>query len=145
MKEPGASFAWADNPTRRENRQMTNITGYTAALAAGFLLLTGCNRAESPREVAGDVAEAQQEGTEEVAEAQADAAEDRQDTGYVMNESAAENEYEIKVAQAEADHKVAIESCEILEGDAQQTCKNDADAQLAASKAEAERLRPPGS
>ena len=80
---------------------MTNVTGYTAALAAGLLLLTGCNRAESPREVAKDV--------------------------------------------AEADHKVAIESCEILEGDAQQTCKNEADAQLAASKAEAERLRPPGS
>lgn len=124
---------------------MTNINSYIAALAAALLLLTGCNRAESPREVAKDVAEAQQEGAEEVAEARADAAEDRMETGDVMNESAAENQYEVRVTQAEADHKVAIEGCEILEGDAQQACKNDADAQLAASKAEAERLRQSGS
>lgn len=124
---------------------MTHINGYIAALVAGLVLLTGCNRAETPREVSKDVAAAQQKGAEEVAEARVDAAEDRMDTGSVMNESAAENQYEIRVTQAEADHKVAIESCEILEGDAQQACKDKADSQLAASKAEAELQRPPGS
>jgi hypothetical protein len=126
---------------------MNKTTGYLAALAAGLLLLTGCNRAESPQEVREDVAEARQEGAEEVAEARADAAEDRVDTGYGMSESPAEGQYDVRIAQAEADHKVAIEGCEILEGDAQQNCKDQADANLDARKAEAEaeRLRSPGS
>ena len=145
MHEGKYAHARSPNQPPTEYRQMTNINSYIAALAASLLLLTGCNRAESPQEVARDVAEAQQEGAEEVAEERADAAEDRMDTGDAMNESPAENQYEIRVAQAEADHKAAIEGCEILEGDAQQSCKNEADARLAASKAEAERQRPPGS
>lgn len=124
---------------------MTHTKSYFAALAAALLLMTGCNRAESPREVSRDVAEAQQEGAEKVAEARADAARDRMDAGQPFNETPAENQYEIMLAQAEADHKVAIESCEILAGDAQRTCKADADAQLEASKADAERLRSPRS
>lgn len=124
---------------------MTNINSYIAAIAAALLLLTGCNRAEAPQEAARDVAEAQQEGAEEVAEARADATQDRMDTDQPINESPAENEYEIMIAQAEADHKVAIEGCEILEGDAQRTCKDAADAKLDSRKAEAERMHPSGS
>jgi hypothetical protein len=67
------------------------------------------------------------------------------DAGQPFNETPAENQYEIMLAQAEADHKVAIESCDILAGDAQRNCKADADAQLEASKADAERLRSPRS
>lgn len=124
---------------------MTNIKSYIAALAAALLLITGCNRAESPEKAAQDVAEAQQEGAEEVAEARADAAQDRLDKDHLVNESPAENNYEIMIAQAEADHKVAIEGCEVLAADAQRACKDAADARLEASKAEAARLRPPGS
>jgi len=124
---------------------MTNVRSYLAALAAALLLVTGCKRAESPEETARDVAEAQQEGAEEVAEARADAAQDRLDKGDMINESPAENDYEILIAQAEAHHKVAIEGCEVLAADAQQACKDAADARLEASKAEAELQRPPGS
>ena len=49
---------------------LTSIT----ALAAALFLLGGCNRAESPGEVAQDTQEAQQEGQQDVAQAEQDAA-----------------------------------------------------------------------
>jgi len=120
---------------------MRHVNSYIAGLAAILLLMTGCNRAESPSEVREDVAEAQQEGAEDVAEKQADLAKDRADSGDVINESTAENRYELLVAQADAERKVALEQCEALSGSAQVACKESADAQYELSKAEAERQR----
>jgi hypothetical protein len=108
---------------------------------ATLLLVTGCNRAESPAEVREDVAEAQRDGTEQVAEAREDLARDRADTGEVFNESSAENRYELQVAKADADRKVALEQCETLSGSAQEACKELAEEKYELRKAEAERDR----
>jgi hypothetical protein len=122
---------------------MRNSLSSITALAAALFLLGGCNRAESPGEVAHDTQEAQAEGQQEVAKAEQDAASDQMAANQAMPgvESPAENNYEVQVARAEADHKVAVERCEALAGDEQKACKDSADAQLDASKAEAERQR----
>ena len=119
----------------------SRITSITA-LAAAMFLLGGCNRAESPGEVAHDTQEAAQEGQQEVAQAEQDAAQDMGSSPALPGvETPSENNYEVLVARAEADHKVAVERCEALAGDEQEACKDAADAQLDASKAEAERQR----
>jgi len=119
----------------------SRITSITA-LAAAMFLLGGCNRAESPAEVAHDTQEAAQEGQQEVAQAEQDAMQDAGSNPALPGvETPAENNYEVQVARAEADHKVAKERCEALAGDEQEACNEAANAQLDASKAEAERQR----
>ena len=122
---------------------MRNSLSSITALAAALFLLGGCNRAESPGEVAHDTQEAAQEGQQDVAQAEQDAAQDQMAANQGMPgvEAPSENQYEIQIARAEADHKVAVERCEALSGDEQKACKDAADAQLDASKAEAERQR----
>ena len=122
---------------------MRNTVSSITALAAALFLLGGCNRAESPGEVAHDTQKAQQEGQEDVAKAEQDAASDQMAANQGMPgvETPSENNYEIQVARAEADHKVAVERCEALSGDEQKACKDAADAQLDTSKAEAEKQR----
>ena len=122
---------------------MRNTVSSITALAAALFLLGGCNRAESPGEVAHDTQKAQAEGQEDVAKAEQDAASDQMAANQGMPgvEAPSENNYEIQVARAEADHKVAVERCEALSGDEQKACKDAADAQLDTSKAEAEQQR----
>ena len=122
---------------------MRNSLSSITALAAALFLLGGCNRAESPGEVAHDTQEAQAEGQKDVAKAEQDAASDQMAANQAMPgvETPSENNYEIQVARAEADHKVAVERCEALAGDEQKACKDAADAQLDTSKAEAEQTR----
>lgn len=119
---------------------MRHIKSCVSALAA-LLVLTACNRAESPAEVREDVAEAKRDGAEQVAEAQADLAQDHLDSGEAVNESTAENRYELRVAKADADRKVALEQCEALSGSAQEACKELAEEKYDLRKAEAERDR----
>jgi hypothetical protein len=113
-----------------------------SALLAALFLLGGCDRAETPGEVARDTQDAAQEGQQDVAQAQQDAMQDSATTPPMPgDETSAENNYEVQIARAEADHRVARERCDALAGDEQQACKDAADAQLDASKAEAERQR----
>lgn len=93
-------------------------------LAVAALGTSGCNRAENPREVRQDVNEAQQERREEVAEA-------RRDDGAQSRE--------VAMARIEGDRKVAKERCEALEGDAQSTCKQQADMTFEEEKQRIER------
>ena len=83
---------------------MRNSLSSITALAAALFLLGGCNKAESPGEVAHDTQEAQQEGQQDVAKAEQDAASDQMAANQAMPgvESPAENNYEILVARAEA-------------------------------------------
>jgi len=120
---------------------MRHVNSCMTGLAVAMLLLAGCNRAESPAEVQGDVADARRDGAEQVAEAQADLAQDRAQSGAAINESTTENRYELQVAEADADRKVALEQCEAMAGSAQQACKESAEAQFELRTAEAERER----
>jgi predicted small secreted protein len=123
------------------------------ALAAAALLLTACNKSETPAEVARDVEKARAEGQRDVADARADAQQSNADAdkqvadaiadhdeddvakqAHDANEAFDEGKSKIVIAQAEADHKVAVEKCEALSGPAQKDCKDSADRALEQTK-----------
>ena len=123
------------------------------ALAAAAFVLTACNKAETPAEVARDVEKARADGQREVADARADVQQanadaDKQvadaiadhDNDAVANEAHDANatydkgKSKLMIAQAEADHKVAVEKCDALEGQAQRDCKDNADKALDQAK-----------
>lgn len=116
-----------------------NILGL-AALAV-MLALSGCNKAESPDKVAKDVsnatvsAEKKDERAQEK-DAKADAAAQNDvvnglDKANTKEANAAAND---AVTQAEGENKIARAKCEALAGDAQKSCKDQADARLDAVK-----------
>lgn len=93
---------------------------------AALALLSACNNAKSPDTAAKDLASADKSAAHEVADAQRDAQKD-------MSSDA----YNVAVAQADGDHKIAIQKCETLQGHDQQVCKDQADANYDAAKANA--------
>ena len=115
-----------------------------AALAVASALLFGCDRGKSPDQVAQDVANAQDKASTEVAKAQdsagkdvAAAAEKVGDKLNDLNNDAATDAYKIALAKADGDRKVALAQCAAQSGDAQKSCKNQADADYEAVKANA--------
>jgi hypothetical protein len=94
--------------------------------AAALLALAGCNNAKSPDAQAHDLAAADKSATTEVANAQRDAQKD-----------SSQDAYDVAVAQADGDHKIALQKCEALQGHDQQLCKDQADADYDAAKANA--------
>ena len=97
-----------------------------AVAVATLAVLAGCNKAKSPDTAAHDIAAADQTAASKVADAQRDAQKD-------MSADA----YNVAIAQAEGDHKVAVQKCETLQGHDQQVCKDQADADYEAAKANA--------
>lgn len=91
-----------------------------------LLMLGACDKAKSPDTAANDIAAAHQVAAKEVAEA-------RQDLQKDINSDA----YEVAVARADGEHKVAIQKCDVLQGHDQKTCKDQADADYEAAKANA--------
>jgi len=88
--------------------------------------LAACNNAKSPDSAARDIAAANNSAAHEVADAQRDAQKD-------MSADA----YNVATAKADGDHKIALEKCETLQGHDQQVCKDQADADYEAAKANA--------
>ena len=116
---------------------------YLAAMAS-LLLAAGCNNAKSPDTVAKDVANAEQKADKEVAKSEDSAAKDLgnsaqkvDDKMVAFNNAAAKDAYNLAVAQADGNRKVALANCESLSGDAQKTCKDQAEADYSAAKANA--------
>ncbi len=93
---------------------------------AALAMLAGCNNAKSPDAAAHDIAAADQSAAAKVADAQRDAQKD-------MSADA----YNVAVAKADGDHQVSIQKCETLQGHDQQVCKDQADADYEAAKANA--------
>jgi hypothetical protein len=89
-------------------------------------MLAACNNAKSPDTAAKDLESADKAAASKVADAQNDAQKD-------MSKDA----YNIALAQADGDHKIAIQKCEVLQGHDQQVCKDQADADYDAAKANA--------
>ncbi len=119
-----------------------------ASLAYGIMvtafIMTGCDNAKSPEDVAKDVAKAEQKASNEVAKSEDNAAKDLSkaannvdDKLIAFNNDAARDAYNLAVAQADGDHRVAIAKCAALAGDVQKTCKDQADADYGAAKANA--------
>jgi hypothetical protein len=101
-----------------------NTLCFVSAVSLG--LAAGCNNAKSPVAAASDIAAAHKSATQEVSAAQRDRQKD------LSNDS-----YDVAVAKADGDHKVAIQKCETLEGHDQKICKDQADADYDAAKANA--------
>jgi hypothetical protein len=115
-----------------------------AGIAATLLAMVGCNSAKSPDEVAKEVANAEQKSSAEVGKSEDKAAKDLggaadkvDDKLIAFNNDAARDAYNVAVAQADGDRKVALAKCDSTSGDAQKTCKQQADADYDAAKANA--------
>ena len=95
-------------------------TVLSAAIAATVLVMTGCNKPESPDQVAKDVSNAEQKASTEVARSQDSAAKD------------------LGSAADKVDDKlVAFNNDAARGGDAQKACKDQADADYNAAVANA--------
>jgi hypothetical protein len=128
----------------------TNPTGVSMrarlslALAASLLFAAGCNNPKSPEAAAKEVAKAEQKADKEVAKSEDAAAKDLgnaagkvDDKMVAFNNAAAKDAYNLEVAQADGNRKVALANCAAMAGEAQKTCKDQADADYSAAKANA--------
>ena len=115
-----------------------------ALLASALLCLSACNKAASPEKVQEDVAKAQAKAADENAKAdekvkqvEAEAAKDRADALAKVADKSVGAIADSAVTEAEGATQVALAKCQALEGDAQKTCKDEANAHLDAVKAKA--------
>jgi len=115
-----------------------------SAIAMSIVLITGCNKPKSPDAVAKDVAAAEQKASTEVANSEkyaskdlGKAAEKVDDKLVDFNNAAAKDAYNLALAKADGDRKVALAKCSAASGDAQQACKNQADADYHAAVVDA--------
>ncbi len=93
---------------------------------ATLMLISGCDSAKSPDAAAKDIAAAQQSASAEVADAK-----------HAEQKDLTSDAYQVAVAKADGEHKVAVEKCETLQGHDQRVCKDQADADYDAAKANA--------
>ena len=113
-------------------------------------MVGGCHKAKSPDAVANDVTNAEQKAANNVADAQkdasknvADAAGKVDDKSKDLDNAEVKGAYEVEMAKAEGDRRIALNKCEALSGDAQRDCKNVADADYQAEKAQLKAMRNP--
>jgi hypothetical protein len=116
----------------------------TSAVIIATLCIGACNNAKSPDRVAKDTAAAEQKAANEVAKSENSAAKDLNgaaqnvdDKLVAFNNEAAKDAYNLAVAKADGDRKVALATCESASGGAQKMCKDQAEADYSAAKANA--------
>ena len=120
-------------------------SGITYAITASALLcLSACNNAKSPEKVQEDVAKAQAQAADDNAKAddkvkqvEAQAVKDRADAVNKVADKSVGALADAAVTEAEGETKVALAKCEALQGDAQKSCKDAANAHLDEVKARA--------
>jgi hypothetical protein len=121
------------------------MRGYLMPIfVAAALALAGCNKSKSPEDVAKDVANAEQKASNEVTKSE-DHAQKALDKDYEkvndqeikFNNDAAHQTYNVDVAKADGDRKVALAACESQSGDAQKACRDQAEADYRAARANA--------
>ena len=113
-------------------------------LAIAALALAGCNQSKSPEDVSKDVAKAEQKANDEVTKSE-ERAQSALDKSYAkvdgqeikFNNDAARQTYNVAIAKADGDRKVALATCESQSGDAQKACKDQAEADYKAARADA--------
>jgi hypothetical protein len=115
-----------------------------SVVAMAVLATAGCDSAKSPETVSKDVAAAEQKAATEVANSEKaaekdlnKAAENVDDKLIAFNNAAARDAYNLAVAKADGDRKVALANCLSVAGDAQKNCKDQAEADYGAAKANA--------
>jgi hypothetical protein len=117
---------------------------FTGALIVATFCIAACNNAKSPDTVSKDVTTAEQKASAEVTKSEDSAAKDLggaaekvDDKLVAFNNTAAKDAYNLAVANADGDRKVALAKCETASGDAQKKCKDQAEADYTAAKANA--------
>jgi hypothetical protein len=130
-----------------EVRQEQSIPVLLAGILLCSGLFAGCHHAAAPV-TEEDVAKAQADAQKEIGEARIEARKDvknalKQDGADSKNVTVARvtGSFDVAMANADGDHKVAIEKCLLLAPDAQQPCKDQADAQYQAAAASAKAAR----
>lgn len=118
------------------------------AVIIGAGALAGCHKAKTNIATPDDVAKAEEQAQKEVQEARVEA---RKDVKNAMKQAGADSKnvevaratgsFDVLMAHADGDHKVAIEKCLMLAPDAQQPCKDQADAQYQVATANAKAVR----
>jgi replication-associated recombination protein RarA len=123
------------------------ISALLTSLMLSLGALTGCHHAAAPV-TENDVAKAQADAQKEIDQAHLEARKDiknavKQAGSDSKNVAAARvtGNFDVAMANADGDHKVAIEKCMLLAADAQQSCKDQADAQYQAATASAKAVR----
>ncbi len=126
---------------------MNGIQKLSLSLATACLLsmaIAGCEKSASPAETDAAIAKAQVAGDKSVAEARdaatsstVDAQKDANRANDELAHKSAEANRHISVAEADAQYKVDIEKCKVLNGDERVACNKQADANVAAAKADA--------
>jgi hypothetical protein len=127
---------------------MNNRIPMLVVLLAGACALGACDRPKSAAQVEKDTASAEQSAAErdskaeakaaaKVADARADVRSEQRDLAHV-NAVQAED---VAITEAEGARKVALARCGGLAGDAQASCKDQANADFEAAKANAGQLR----
>jgi hypothetical protein len=108
------------------------------------LALVGCSQSKSPEDVSKDVANAEQKAINEVtkSEERAQSALDKSyakinDDEIKFNNDAAHQTYNVVIAKADGNRKVALATCESQSGDAQKACRDQAEADYKAARADA--------
>lgn len=108
------------------------------------LCVAACNNAKTPETVAKDVAKAEQKAATEVTKSENSAVKDLNsaaekvdDKLVAFNNAAAKDAYNLAVAKADGDRKVALATCESVGGTEQKRCKERAEAEYQATKANA--------
>jgi hypothetical protein len=116
----------------------------TSAIVIVTFCMAACDSAKSPDTVAKDVAKAEQKASTEATNSENSAAKDLSgaadkvdDKLIAFNNSAAQDAYNLAVAQADGNRKVSLAKCESTSGDAQKMCKDQAEADYSAAKADA--------
>jgi len=112
----------------------------TYALIASVVLgLSACNKT-----VQADVAKAQSDAVAantkadaNVQQVEADAAKERADAVAKVADKSVDALVDSAVTQAEGENKIALAKCEALDGDAQKSCKDQANARMDAVRARA--------
>ena len=108
------------------------------------LRVAACNNAKSPDAVNKDVAKAEQKASSEVAKSEDAAARDLNgaaekvdDKLVAFSNAAAKDAYNLAVANADGNRKIALAKCESASGSEQKQCKELAEADYKAAKANA--------
>jgi hypothetical protein len=119
-----------------------------ALIASALLGLSACNQAKSPDTVQADVAKAQNDAVadnakadENVKQVEAQAAKDRADALAKVADKSVGAIADSAVTEAEGDTKIALAKCQALQGEAQKTCKDEANAHLDAVRAKAKAVK----
>lgn len=118
------------------------------AVLLGVMVFAGCHRQKTPTPTAADLAATQAEAQQEVGEAHAEAKKDVKSAAKLAGDDSknvavarATGAFDIAMAHADGAHKVAVEQCLMLAKDAQQVCKDRADADYQSAAASAKAMR----